>query len=234
MYLYFYLYLYLSSLPRVANAGYLWPIGGTYLDIARYNPEISPLKLLQNIILNGDHHQKSASSSALMDQATYLGVPSACFCPTFQSFIAYNVTMITFLFDALSRTQWNSFPCRKKLPGDRICRGPFEHFEHLFSKETETVFQFSSNPSHQQYDIPWINIHNSWNSFSFCFSKIGIRKRASGMNLISDFALGVKRVFSRRGVLTFLIASDSWHGKASASPISLQFFFLSKQPKWAP
>ena len=158
------------------------------------------------------------------------GVPSACFCLTFQSVIAYNVTMITFLFDALSRTQWNSFPCWKKLPQDRICRGPFEHFEHLFSKETETVFQFSSNPSHQQYDIPWINIHNSWNSFSFCFSKIGIRKRASGMNLISDFALRVKRVFSRRGILTFHLIPRT------ARQVHLQFLsnFYSKQPRLTP
>ena len=150
------------SITWVANAGYHWPIGATYLETSRCNSEISPLKLLQNMILNAD--RISASSSALMDQDTYLDDPSTCFLPNIWK--PYIIECDKDSFDATSRTQWNSFPCWKKLPQDGICRRPFEH---LLSKETETVFQFSSNSSHQKYDIAWINN-------SFCFMKIEFRK----------------------------------------------------------
>ena len=55
-----------------------------------------------------------------------------------------------------SPKQWNSFPGWEKSPGDGICRCAFEH---LFSKERETVFQFSSNSSRQNHDVScgWIS-----------------------------------------------------------------------------
>ena len=51
-----------------------------------------------------------------------------------------------------SPKQWNSFPGWEKSPGDGICR---RAFEHLFSKERETVFQFSSNSSRQNHDVAY-------------------------------------------------------------------------------
>ena len=119
--------------------------------------------LLQNIFLNGDHHQKSASSSTLMDQAAYLELPSVSFCPTFQGCNLMWLTMTTFILKPCLKHNEKVFPAGKNRPGMESVAGPLNILNICFQRKEKQFSNF-----HQKYDIPaWTNINNSSNSFSF-------------------------------------------------------------------
>ena len=150
-----------------------------------YKTSFSMVITIRN--LNGDRHQKSASSSTLMDQAAYLELPSVSFCPPFQSCNLMWLTMTTFILKPCLKHNEIVFPVGKNCPRMESVAAPlnicFQRKQKQFSNfhQTPHIRNMTSPGSTIPFALWRLNLESCrlWNepNIRFCSkAKVGVLK----------------------------------------------------------